>query len=193
MKAWWAHIRRWLGSYYDVTVFAVTVVVADLLWKLTIHGDEHGTDVMWLMLDVSVFFDAVTVHVTNAVYWLVSCFRDTVHLSGRYIWFDSGSSSHIVWGCSGIKQAWVWFALMLTARGPWVRKAWFIPLGWLACYAFNILRISLICLLIESHPDWFHILHNYIFKYLFYGMMFGLWVWWIAKINSSAASSARVA
>lgn len=183
MAALLTHMREKLGVYYDVVVFAVTLVAADLLWKLTVSGDEHGTEVLWLGLDVSAFFDAVTGHVTEAVYGLVHCLRDTVHLSGRRIWFDSGIASRIVWGCSGIKQAWIWLALMLTARGSWLRKAWFIPLGWLCCHLFNILRISLICLLIEFHPDWFHILHDYIFKYLFYGMMFGLWVWWVEKLK----------
>ena len=128
MAALLTHIREKLGVYYDVVVFAVTLIAADLLWKLTVSGDEHGTEVLWLGLDVSACFDAVTGHVTEAVYGLVHCVRDTVHLSGRRIWFDSGSASRIVWGCSGIKQAWIWLALMLTARGSWVRKAWFIPM-----------------------------------------------------------------
>jgi hypothetical protein len=31
---------------------------------------------------------------------------------------------------------------------------------------------------IEHHPDWFELLHDYIFKYIFYGMLFLLWLWW---------------
>lgn len=186
MKSFLDHIRRLLGPYYDVVVFAVTLLAADLLWKLTVHGDERGTEVTWFALNASPLFDAVTRHVTDEVYWVVQCFRDTVHLTGQRIWFDSGSGSRIVWSCSGLKQAWIWLALMLTARGSWARKAWFIPMGWLCCHLFNILRISAICLFIEFHPDWFHPLHDYLFKYLFYGMMFGLWVWWIEKVGVKA-------
>jgi hypothetical protein len=39
-------------------------------------------------------------------------------------------------------------------------------------------------LFIEFHPEWFDLLHEYIFKYLFYGMLFLLWVWWTEKIRN---------
>ena len=51
------------------------------------------------------------------------------------------------------------------------------------CYAFNILRIFLITLAVEFHPEWFHMLHDYLFKYMFYAMLFGLWVLFVEKIR----------
>ena len=170
-----------LGPYYDVVIFAVTLFAANGLWKLTVSGEDHSPVVTWLGLDVSPVFGAVCHHVADAVYGFVHLFRDTVHQSGLRIWFDSGNGSMVAWGCSGIKQAWIWLALMLTSRGSWLRKLWYIPLGWLICHGFNILRISLISLFIEFHPEWFHMLHDYLFKYLFYGIMFLMWLLWIEK------------
>ena len=72
----------------------------------------------------------------------------------------------------------------------WLHKLWFIPFGWLCCYLFNILRIFIIALFIEHHPEWFHVLHDYIFKYLFYGMLFGLWVWFVEGIRGVESSPA---
>ena len=69
------------------------------------------------------------------------------------------------------------------ARGPWLRKLWFIPLGWLMVYLFNIMRIAIIALLIHHHPSWFDFLHTYLFKYLFYGMIFALWVVWTERLS----------
>ena len=63
-------------------------------------------------------------------------------------------------------------------------------MGWLLCHAFNILRIWLITLAIEHHPDWFPVLHDYVFKYLFYGMMFALWVWFVEGIRGPQKGSA---
>lgn len=193
MKCLLQKLQYKLGPYYDVVIFAVTLLVANGLWKLTIGGDEHGDYVTLFGLDVSPFFAAVTQHVADAVYGCVHLVRDTVHLTGRRVWFDSGNGSRIVWGCSGIKQAWIWFALMLTTRGRWLHKLWFIPLGWLICHGFNILRISLISLFIEFHPERFHFLHDYLFKYLFYGLMFLLWVLWIEKltINTSLSEASQ--
>ena len=193
MKSRLQKLKYKLGPYYDVVIFAVTLLLANGLWKLTVSGEEHSDVVTWCGLDVSVVFSALSQHVAEAVYSCVHLVRDTVHLTGRRIWFDSGSGTIVAWSCSGLKQAWIWFALMLTARGSWLRKLWFIPLGWLICHGFNILRISLICLFIEFHPEWFHLLHDYLFKYLFYGLMFLMWVLWIEKltINTSLSEASQ--
>lgn len=180
-----------LQPYKDIIIFVVTLLVANYAWKWTFTGDEDGDIVTWLGFDVTAPFEFMARHITWAVYWLVSLVRDTIHLTNLHtIRFDSGNGTAIVWGCTGIKQSFIWLCLMLTVRSipgyekqNWLNKLWFIPLGWLCCYAFNILRIFLITLFIEHHPDWFPILHDYIFKYLFYAMLFGLWVWFVEKIR----------
>jgi len=86
-----------------------------------------------------------------------------------------------------LKQIFIWMCLILTVRGGWIHKLWYIPLGWVMCHAFNILRIFLISLFIEFHPTWFHTLHDYIFKYMFYGMMFVLWVIFVEKIRPNVS------
>lgn len=173
-----------LSPYRDVIMFVVTLFVANWFWKWTVIGDEGGEQVIWFGLNLTFLFDCISCHIASAVYWLISLFRDTVYLvDGHIIRFESGSGTSIVWSCSGIKQGFIWLCLILTVHGGWKQKLWFIPFGWLCCYAFNILRIFLIALLIEAHPDWFVVLHDYIFKYAFYAMLFGLWVWFVEKIR----------
>ncbi len=75
--------------------------------------------------------------------------------------------------------------LLLTTHGGWKHKTWFIPLGWLCIYLFNIARIAAIAMLIEAHPTWFEILHTYVFKYLFYIMLFALWLLFTEKIRKA--------
>ena len=182
-----------IRPYTDVIIFMVTLLVVNYAWKFTMHGDDYGEQVTWLGLDVTAPFEFMACHVASAVYWLVSLVRDTVYMIGEHtIRFKTGNYTTIVWGCSGLKQSFIWLCLILTVRGgatpeqrkrTWWHKLWFIPFGWLCCYAFNILRIALIALAIENHPAWFHLLHDYFFKYLFYGMMFGLWVWFVERIR----------
>lgn len=179
-----------LKPYRDVIVFMITLFVANYFWKFTMVGDEDGEVVKWFGLNLTAPFDILSRHIAAAVYWLVDLFRDTVTMTDAYsIRFDSGSGTRIIWGCSGLKQSFIWLCLILTVRGGWKQKLWFIPIGWICCYAFNILRIFLITLLIEQHPDWFHMLHDYIFKYLFYGMLFGLWVIFVEKIRPSVSAN----
>ena len=179
-----------LKPYADVIIFVITLFVANYFWKFTMIGDENGDSVTWFGLDVTAPFEFMACHVASAVYWLVSLVRDTAYMVGEHtIRFESGSGTTIIWGCSGLKQMFIWTFLILTVRGGWIQKTWFIPLGWICCHAFNILRIFLIALMIEQHPDWFHMLHDYIFKYLFYAMLFGLWVLFVEKIRPSVSAN----
>ena len=187
-----------LKPYSDVIIFMVTLLVANYAWKWTMVGDENGDCVTWFGLDITAPFEFMACHIASVVYWLVSLFRDTAYMSDAHtIRFASGGTgTSVIWGCTGLKQSFIWLCLILTVKGTtatsgkalWLKKLWFIPLGWVCCYAFNILRIFLIALLIEHHPEWFHMLHDYIFKYLFYGMLFGLWVWFVEGIRGVDAS-----
>jgi exosortase/archaeosortase family protein len=99
------------------------------------------------------------------------------------IWFFTGNSVRIIWGCTGIKQSFIFFFILLFSQGPWKHKIWFIPLGLFASYVFNLFRISIITISMENHPLWFHFLHEYLFKFLYYGFIFGIWLIWEEKFN----------
>lgn len=183
-------LKQLFEPYRDIIIFVITLLVANYFWKFTFVGDEDGEMVTWFGMDVTAPFEYMVCHITSAVYWLISLFRDTAYMVGEHsIRFESGSGTTIIWGCSGLKQSFIWMCLILTVRGGWVHKLWYILLGWIVCYGFNILRIFLISLFIEFHPEWFSVLHDYIFKYLFYAILFGLWVIFVEKIRST--SSAR--
>jgi len=175
-----------IKPYWDIILFVVALLVANFFWKYTVLGDEGGDQVTWFGLDITPPFDFLATHIASAVYWLVHLVRDTVHaLPDNVIWFTSGSSVKIVWSCTALKQSFIWLIIMLVARGLWLRKLWFIPLGWVCIYLFNILRIALITIIIEHHPDLFELMHTYVFKYLFYLMLFGLWVWWSNRLSGA--------
>jgi len=193
-----SNIQLRLQPYRDIIIFVVTLLVANYAWKWTFTGDEDGEIVTWLGMDVTAPFEFMACHIARIVYELTALFRDTVMLVGDHtVRFESGSGSSIIWGCTGLKQSFIWMCLILTVRHikgakpayvTWLHKLWFIPLGWICCYVFNILRIFLITLFIEFHPDWFHVLHDYIFKYMFYAMLFGLWVIFVEKIRCNVSS-----
>ena len=186
-----------MRPYKDVIIFMVTLLVANYAWKWTMVGDENGDSVTWLGLDITAPFEFMACHIASAVYWLVSLVRDNAYMTDAHtIRFTHGTGTTVIWGCTALKQSFIWLCLILTVQPTaiinhksqmcnrlWLHKLWFIPLGWVCCYVFNILRIFLIALLIEHHPEWFHMLHDYLFKYLFYAMLFGLWVWFVEKIR----------
>lgn len=173
-----------LRPYHDIIIFMVTLIVANYAWKFTMTGDENGEMVTWLGMDITAPFEWMACHIASVVYELVALFRETAYMVGDHtIRFQSGNATTIIWGCTALKQMFIWLCLILTVRGGWKHKIWYTPLGWICCYVFNILRIFLIALSIEHHPEWFYLLHDYVFKYLFYGMLFVLWVLFVERIR----------
>ncbi|MBQ7210385.1 MAG: exosortase/archaeosortase family protein [Paludibacteraceae bacterium] len=168
-----------LAPYKDIIVFVVTMLIANYLWKFTFTGDENGTNVTWLGLDVTAPFALMAQHVASVVSEILGWFSEGVRYIEPYtVRFANSNGIRIIWGCTGLKQSFIWLAIMLTAAGAWRHKAWFIPMGLVCIYLFNIFRIAAIALICEDHPELFDLMHTYIFKYAFYIMMFLLWVWW---------------
>ena len=189
-------LKQQFEPYKDILIFIVTLLAANYFWKFTVMGDENGDMVTWFGWDITAPFEWLACHTATVVYHLIALFRDTVSMPEPHtIRFEAGTGTTIIWGCTPIKQSFIWFWLIATVlplkitnyKFP-IAKLCYIPLGWVCCYAFNILRIFLIALLIEHHPDWFHMLHDYLFKYLFYGMLFGLWVIFVEKIRPRVLS-----
>ncbi len=175
-------IKATLQPYRDVILFMVVLLGANYFWKFTIDGEEWGGPVHWFGWDITAPFDWMAEHITHVVYTAIAAFRDTIFLRDPVtMQFETGNSIRIVWGCTAIKQSFIWVCIMLFARGSWKHKLWFIPLGLVVTYAFNILRIFLIALAVEHHPEWFEFLHTYLFKYVFYGVLFLMWVWWAER------------
>ena len=176
-----------LRPYYDIILFVVALLAANYFWKFTVLGDEGGDQVTWFGMDISRPFDFMAQHIAHVVYWFIHLTNDSVvFFEPSTIHFATGTGTKIVWGCTGLKQSFIWIVIMLVARGQWKHKLWFIPLGLVCAYLFNILRITLIAMAIEHHPDWFELLHDYVFKYMFYGMLFCLWLWWSNRIADAA-------
>jgi exosortase/archaeosortase family protein len=55
-------------------------------------------------------------------------------------------------------------------------KAWYIPLGLAALFAFNVFRISTLTLITYHNPDKYAFFHDIVFKTSFYVIIFGLWL-----------------
>lgn len=173
-----------LSPYADVLLFLVCLFVSNIIWKMSVNGDEAVGNVSLFGHDITTPFAAYAEHIASVCAWLLNLVSDTVHYYPPYvIRFDSGFAARIVWSCTPVKQGFIWLVIILCARGSWKRKTWFIPMGWVIIHFFNIIRIAIIALLCENHPDMFVLWHEYVFKYVFYGMLFMLWVWWVERLG----------
>lgn len=195
--------KQILTPHLDVLVFMLTLLISNWVWKYSVWGEESGVGevTLWGLVVLTDVFNAYAAHITDAVYAIVSSMRDTIYQVDAFtLRWMSGSGTRIVWSCTPLKQSFIWICLLLTTPG-WVPKgtermqktesilkrvAW-IAAGLLVIYGFNILRISIITLFMEHHAEWFEVLHNHIFKYIFYGIMFLMWVVYVEVIRPRKA------
>lgn len=182
-----------LEPFRGVILFAVVLMLSNFFWKYNVLGDEArdcDTTVTFWGLDISAPFIFMAHHVSSLA-------ADILHLLGNKVivkpdnilGYSNGSSVQIIWACTGLKQAYICFCILLFARGSWKRKIWYIPLSMVVVYLFNLIRITYIVSTIENHPNWFEFLHLYAFKYTFYGIIFLLWMYWEEKLSNDKQSA----
>jgi len=173
-----------LVPYSGIIYFVVILLVSHFAWKYTVLGDESDTLVSFFGLDISAPFVWMSAHVARASVAVLHFFGSNIVLEpNNVLRHENGHAVRVIWACSGIKQAYIFFCIIAFSRGPWPKKLWYIPLGLVLVYLFNIFRISSIAAIVEFRPGWFQFTHEYFFKYLFYGLIFGLWVFWEEKFS----------
>lgn len=173
-----------LRPYAGIIYFMLVLVVAHFFWKFTVRGDETDTIVTFFGFNISTPFNFMAQHVAQATAFILHfAGSDAQLIDHNVIRHENGVAVRIVWSCTGLKQAYIFFCIIAFYSNNFKQKIWFIPVGLVVIYAVNILRIAAITALVESFPEYFDLLHEHLFKYLFYLIMFGMWVIWEEKIK----------
>jgi exosortase/archaeosortase family protein len=182
MKRELLRIKKKLTPYSGVIYFAIILLVCHFAWKFLVLGDDTDRQVTFLGNDISAPFQFMANHVARVTAGVLNFFGFDIQLfPNNLLKQENGFGIRIVWSCTGLKQAYIFFCIIAFYRGPFRKKLWFIPLGLVVVYLFNLFRIAAITALVQQHSDWFTFLHEYFFKYLFYAVIFALWVWWEEK------------
>ena len=174
-----------LYAFKDVVVFMTILLIFHFLWKLFIKDalaldfiNESGS---WLAYQVYIasrwFLDVTNVNVTAFDELMIggSLKRNAFYYAENYGYVNVNLS------CSGLKQFYQWFFLMLLYPGPWRHKLWFFPMGLLIIHLVNISRIVGMVIVMINLPKHWDLIHDYVARPFFYVVMFLLWVWWNEK------------
>jgi len=179
-----------LKPYKGVILFAIILMTANFFWKYNIHGDEDeglNSQITFWGIDITFPFYYMTRHIALVTEFILKTVGFDIMLKyDNVLGYSNGNGVQVIWACTGLKQSYIFLCIIAFNRGAWKKKIWYIPLGLLVVYLFNIFRIAFIAACVENHPNWFELLHLYIFKYLFYGIIFLMWVFWEEKIIGNA-------
>lgn len=176
-------IRKYhLEAFKDVAIFIIILLVFHVAWKIFVTNilavGFIASSAQWL---AGVVFETSkwvlqTLHV-NVVPFDELTVAGIFHYNVFYHPENNGYV-YVNMSCSGLKQFYQWFFLMILYPGPWRHKFWFIPLGLVVIHFVNVLRIvGMVFVTIHNPANW-HFIHDYIARPFFYVVMFFLWVWW---------------
>lgn len=183
----YSKIRSKIEPYTGILCFLVVLFSTHLLWKLVVDGDIYSQHIAIFGKDFTNEFYRLSQWTAKMIYWTASLFAGDreLHLNDTLIYFSNPKITlSIIWGCTGVKQLYAFVTVMAFCPGPWKKKLWYIPLGGVILGIYNILRIVLILFLTKDHPERFEFLHEHVFRYIYYGIIFLLWVYWEEKIRN---------
>lgn len=166
-------------AYHGVLIFFVVMMLANWTWKIFVHDGNDDPIVTLFGWNISWPFIIMRNEVIREAGLVFNLFNIPFGLiHGTTFIFANGSQSEIAWGCTGIKQAFIYTCIIAFSRGSWRNKWWFIIAALPILHFFNVTRVSIVGAVLASHPHYFAIVHTWVFKYAFYFLIFLLWVLW---------------
>lgn len=179
------NIKNHIKNYKDLIIFGLVIVSIHLIWKLGRETAADEMEIYFYGVNFSSFFNIINDFWAKLIHQFISIFEGAnVTINGNRIGYgDNNNGVRIIWGCSGIKEQIMLFAVIITARGNWKQKLWYIPLGFIAIFLLNYLRLIMLTVVIHYSINWFDFLHHYIGRIIMYGGLFLVWYIWVEIIN----------
>jgi exosortase/archaeosortase family protein len=171
-----------LKPYQGILYFLFLLFFFHFFWKIAIDGDMGEDRMYFFGKDMTpAWFYPACVWLTSAIEWFIRLLpnmQDLVREPTSLHFPNGGITIIIVWGCLGFKQIFIYSCIILFYRGPFLKKLAYIPLSSVILTIYNIVRIGLITVFTRGYPERFVSLHDGIFRYIYYTIVFLLWVYW---------------
>lgn len=167
-------------TYFDVGLFIILIFSFHVLYvfwneRLDYWPVKGAVDRLFVWAS-ALLFDQSTWTLENIFNIDILTKDQTIIFMNHENWY---SRVTVAPECTSLKQWLHWFFLMLIFPGPWKHKAWYIPLGLVIVEFINVMRVVGISLFLIRFPHDFELAHEYIFKTMFYVIIFLMWVVWV--------------
>lgn len=167
-------------TYFDVGLFIILIFSFHVLYvfwneRLDYWPVKGAVDRLFVWAS-ALLFDQSTWTLENIFNIDILTKDQTIIFMNHENWY---SRVTVAPECTSLKQWLHWLFLMLIFPGPWKHKAWYIPLGLVIVEFINVMRVVGISLFLIRFPHDFELAHEYIFKTMFYVVIFLMWVVWV--------------
>lgn len=164
----------------DVIIFVIITLAIHFIWRVWARqfNYEPISEFMYELMGL------MTAEVYRESAWVISGLMDVVRVDDTmHFYFPNQCVMYVNSGCSGLKQILQFALLIMLFPGPWKKKLWFIPLGILVMHLTNLIRVIGLAVIMNNWPQYWNFSHDYIFRVMFYVVIFLLWVVWVERIK----------
>lgn len=163
-----------------VSIFFLTYIVLTLLYKFYLNSYQNED------------LDAVTIITGRNSEQLLKLFNYDVSItkSSQNPWQDIVLNGKLVAriteGCNAVSVMILFVAFVAAFSGNFKKTLLFVILGLISIYILNVIRISLLIILVYNFPQYTRFLHGTFFPLMIYGYVFILWIFWINRFSKYA-------
>lgn len=164
----------------DVFLFIIITVGIHLAWRFWAVGFDYAPiqDFMYTLMGI------MSAEVYRESAWMIDGLFNIIRVDeSMQIYFPNNCMIYVNSGCSGLKQIMQFALLMFLFPGPWRKKLWFIPTGIIVVHITNVLRVVGLAVVMNYWPQYWDFSHDYIFRPIFYVVIFMMWVLWVEKLS----------
>lgn len=165
------------GKLANIALFVVLTLVIHFSFRWWAY-EQHYRFLGYTIISIDFLNDMGRIVFENTVWLVNEVFRFDARIVGNIIYMPDGGGVAVDGACSGFKQMLQFALLILLIPGPLKHKAWFIPVGILLMHITNVIRVFGLCLVMWIDPYKFDLFHEYVFRPIFYIVIFGLWLIW---------------
>jgi|GEM_PF-1064341 len=168
-------------------LFVIKVVGVYAVWKVLHYTVTHSSGILhtgWLKLieGLGSFYAGITSTILNAFGEV------TIRQGIKIVYVYSQNNIRVEDHCLAIPAIVIFTFSIILFNGLWKNKLWFIPLGLLAIFIINLIRLVSLSYIFEHFSRKFYeINHSLVYVIITYSLVFSMIMWWMKRFDTEPA------
>lgn len=113
-----------------------------------------------------------------------------VHYGDFQVGVNTDSFVYVGSGCIGVDLMFLFAGFIIAYKGGLKDKILFILAGSFIIQIVNVIRIAALAIIFYHWPEYLNFNHKYTFTLVMYLIIFGMWVYWVKRLNKKSDATA---
>ncbi|MGL4994270.1 MAG: exosortase/archaeosortase family protein [Bacteroidales bacterium] len=168
-------ISREIEPLRGLIIFFLVLIFSHYLWHILFDGVVNSDSLSLLGYDISSSISSFSKWQTDVLAKILGWANIKVEQHGCTLLFENGQALRIIWGCTGIKQSFTLFFIILFCGMRPLPKLIYMPIALVSLLLFNFFRLYVISYQYNIDPSSFHFWHEF-FRFALYAFIGIVWI-----------------